>query len=1130
MRPYGLQVHLIIASLALCASSLVHGQTASLSPTSMSFGNQAVGTTSTAKTVKLTNTSATALLINSITPSKAFPPFTVSNNCPGSLTQNAFCTITATFSPSATGAASETITISDNATSGSTQVINVSGTGVGQATVSATTLSFGNVVVGSNKTATVTVTNNLPTALSLNSVTATGAYTVNNSVTGACGASIAAGGHCSIGVTFTASTPLGTSTGTLTINDSAAAPYNSLKVSLTGASIAQATVSPASVSFGNVGLGVASTISVTLTNNLTTAISISSPSVTGVFTINSNVTNSCGSSLAGGAHCSVGVTFTPTQLGAQTGTLTISTSAGNGSQNVPVIGTGTTSSILSVTVAPATPSILLKATQQFSATANFPGAIALNVTSSATWSSSATRVATITSQGLATGAGPGAATIKATYAGKSASTTLSVVLPVTPVISWATPAAIVYGTPLSSTQLDAVATFNGVPVPGAYSYLPIAGTVLPVGSTTLSVIFTPTDTLHYTNAQGYVAQLVNREPVTLIFSNTTVPYNGLAQSPTVTTNVGNLPYIITFNGSIAAPINVGTYNVTATVNFQEEFFGSGSTVFTILQTMPNFSNITSQSTWSGTASTNLGGAIAAGGAAVPAGETVTISINGSQTTAIVGANGAFSAPVNTAALTVASSPYVVTYSYGGDSNLLPTSDSSTSLTVNQTPASIALTPANPAIPLYSTQQFAANATYADSSTKDVTSLVTWSFAANSPPSAGAVASLIGGLATADNTRCGGPVTVTATAGTVSASTGLMVSIPGGFACGANTVDARDPHTATLLNNGLILIAGGFGSNGTALNTAELYDPVANSSRYTVGSMNTPRAGHTATLLGDGTVLIVGGVDDQGNLLATAEIYDPVADSFTLVSSSSLSVARQKHSATLLNDGTVVIVGGAGAGGGVLAIDVYDPSIPGFWTTSINNLAVARDSHTATLLSTGDVLIAGGYSGGAAVNSAEIVSASCHCNSSNTTIPMTSARAQHSATALGNGQVLLAGGIDDTGGTINSAELYDPSGGAFNPISASMACSRASHTATLLAGGKVLLAGGCSDPANTAELFDPTSSAFTATPSQLNTPRSAHTATLIQCSSCAENGWVLVEDGVDSGGNQLNTTEWYQPIP
>ncbi len=1233
MRPYGIQVQVI--ALALCASPLIHAQTASLSPTSMSFSNQAVLTTSASKSVKVTNTSSTSLVINSITPSNPSAPFTVTNNCTAPLALNAFCTITATFSPTATGSASETVTISDNSTTGSPQVINVSGTGVAQASVSPTSLSFGSVAVGANKTMTVTLTNNLPTALSISNTAATGDYTVNNTVTGACGASITAGGHCSIGVTFTPSvlgtrtgtltitdlantvtqavsltgtaitpatvsptslsfgnvalgfnktmtvtltnnlatamsfngatatgdyavnntvsgacgasiaagghcsvgvtfTPslLGTRAGTLTIND--AASNSPQFVSITGSGVAQATVSPASLSFGNVGLGTNSTTSVTLTNNLSTTISVGIPQATGDFAVNSSVSGSCGATLAAGAHCSIGVTLTPTQLGTRTGMLTITESAGNGPLSVPLTGTGTTSSILSVTITPPSPIVLLNSTLQLTATANFPGAISLNVTTSATWSSSSTTFATITSQGLVSGIKQGTSTIKATYAGKSVSATLTVAVPVKPIIVWPTPAPITYGTSLSSTQLNAVAKdiVTGAVVPGTYMYYPLAGDT--PGVTTglnLSVQFFPTDTTHYLTTNASVVLVVNRATVNIIFSKMTVPYNGSPQSPTITTNLGDMPYTLTFtDGSNNTTGNWPIYPGTVTANVLiawTNYQGTGNAPFTITKASPVFTNLASQTILSGAPSVNVSGNITAG-AAIPIAQQVSISINGGPATnATIGANGAFSASLNTSALTSSNSPYAVTYSYAGDANFNPVSDSTTSLNVKQpTLVSIALTPQNRTIALNGTQQFTAMGNYSDNTTQDLTGTATWTFAGNSAPSANAVTSVVAGLATAATTGCGGPVTITATSGTVSASTTLMMGVPGGFACGANTTAARDPHTATLLNNGLILIAGGFASDGSVLGSAELYDPVANTSTAT-GALQVPRARHTATLLNNGKVLFVGGVDSSGNPLNSVEIYDPILGSFTLLDPADFLVnARMNHTATLLNDGTVAVIGGTGTGPADLAsIEVFDPS-QGAFSTPTGGLTNARNSHTGTLLSTGDVLVAGGYSGTSATNSAEVVTISLGAVTT-TSVSMTTAHVLHTATALNNRLVLIAGGMDGSDVPTSAAETYDPIAQSFTSA-APMACNRAGHSATALTNGTVLLAGGCSDGSTTAEIFDPSTAAFSSTaPAQLNTPRTLHTATLVHC-ACPEDGWVLLADGVDSSSNVLNTTEWYQP--
>jgi WD40 repeat protein len=193
---------------------------------------------------------------------------------------------------------------------------------------------------------------------------------------------------------------------------------------------------------------------------------------------------------------------------------------------------------------------------------------------------------------------------------------------------------------------------------------------------------------------------------------------------------------------------------------------------------------------------------------------------------------------------------------------------------------------------------------------------------------------------------------------------------GTFEATGNMVILRSYHTATLLPNGKVLITGGRGGadSGHSLYDAELYNPSTGTLAST-GSLAAKRELHTATLLPNGKVLIAGGFDfDPSQSLSSAELYDPSAGTFT--ATGSLTSKRQEHTATLLPNGKVLIAGGQNNGTMLTSAELYDPSTGSF--TAGTALQAVRTDHTATLLPNGKVLLAGGTNFEVNLSSAELV--------------------------------------------------------------------------------------------------------------------------------------------------------------
>lgn len=413
------------------------------------------------------------------------------------------------------------------------------------------------------------------------------------------------------------------------------------------------------------------------------------------------------------------------------------------------------------------------------------------------------------------------------------------------------------------------------------------------------------------------------------------------------------------------------------------------------------------------------------------------------------------------------------------------------------------------------------------------------------------------------------VPVVSNCATVSAPEILVASGPTKFTTGGQLIIARSDFTATPLQNGTVLIAGGINSAGVVEKSVELYDMV-NNKWIRTGDMKTARRGHAATLLSDGRVLITGGYDGTtaATALNKAETYDPATGIWT-ATKTALVEARRWHTSTLLPSGKVLIAGGAVSSGNGTVTELFDPSATATVSfTSAGSMAVARQGHTATLLPSGKVLIIGrsnnergslnvGTSGSPnfvySERTTEIYDPSATAVAPATPVywslgpTLNVGRDSHTATLVPNSTsnptkyyLLVAGGF---GGT-NTSELLDittSSLGAWLPVHSNnnMNVPRALHTSTYISStGKVLTIGGynaTSQTLNSTEIFtlddstpasiDTNSSWSHTAAKELALARAMHTSTLLS------NGNILVIGTYyTTSGTVSNTTEIWSPTP
>lgn len=296
-----------------------------------------------------------------------------------------------------------------------------------------------------------------------------------------------------------------------------------------------------------------------------------------------------------------------------------------------------------------------------------------------------------------------------------------------------------------------------------------------------------------------------------------------------------------------------------------------------------------------------------------------------------------------------------------------------------------------------------------------------------------------------------------------------------FSAASPLAQARAEHTATLLADGYVLIAGGASGSGRGVASTELWDPAR--AEFVDGqSMKTPRSGHTATLVADGRVLVTGGSrSTNASPLSSTELWDPATGEF--IDGGSMSESRQHAAATLLADGRVLIIGGGPDAVSMRqSAEVWDPVTSEF--TLVGEYGVGgwgrRPAYTAALPD-GRVFVFG------QLGSIEQWHPESRAFAVIAELP--EVRTAHSATALTSGRVLIVGGMVSAtmySETTASAVLFDPDvppdpslsppldppGAGVFVAAASLPEFRTQADATRLADGRLLIYGGYSESAAT----------------------------------------------------------------
>jgi hypothetical protein len=1091
------------------------GAVITLNPTSLTFASQTVGTTSSAQNITVTNTGNSTLSFSNI--QSTLSDFGFTNNCPTNIAPNTPCTISVTFTPTATGTRSGNLILTDNTTT-SPQTITLTGTAVGApaATLNPTSLTFSSQTVGTTSTAqSITLTNSGTATLNISTVTISGDFADTNNCAGI---ALGIGGNCTINVSFTPTTT-GTRTGTVVITDNASNSPQSVSLTGTGTGTPGISFSPTTLTFASQSVGTTSTAqTVTITNNGTAPLTITAIGTTGDFAQTSTCPLSP-SSLSTGANCTVSVTFKPTTTGTRLGTLTVTDNAPGSPQSVSLTGTGTSANSSTTVTTSANPSTVNQSVT-FTATVVAVAPATGTPTGTVSFTSNGSAISGCTSVALSGGSGTcttsalpaGTDSIVATYGGDttfngsngSVTQTVNKAATSTSVVSSANPSSanqtVTFTASVTSTSGSApiapsgtvAFTSNGGAISGCSSVALSGGTAtcttttLAVGTDSIAAAYSGDS--NFNSSSGSLTETVNKGSSTTSLTSSANP-STTGQSVTFTATVAAVaPATGTPTGSVSFTSNgsaitgcttvalsgstatcttttlaVGSDSITAAYSGDSNFnSSSGSLTETVNNKLSSTTTVSSSANPSVLNQSVTFSATVTGTGGTPTGA-VSFTDNGAAIGGCtsVALNGTGVATCTDAALTGGS--HTILASYGGDANY-NASSGSLAQTVNKDNSTTSLT--SSANPSTTGQSVTFTATVAAVAPATGTPTGTVSFTSNGGAISGCSSvALSGGTATCTTTTLAVGTDSIAAAysgdSNFNSSSGSLTETVNKGSSTTSLTSSANPSTTGQSVTFTATVAAVAPATGTPTGSVSFTSNGSAITGCTTVALSGSTATCTTTTLAVGSDSITAAYSGDSNFNSssgslTETVNNKLSSTTTVSSSANPSVLNQ--SVTF----SATVTGTGGTPTGAVSFTDNGAAIGGCTSVALNGTGVATCTDAA--LTGGSHTILASYGGDANYN-ASSGSLAQTVNKDNSTTSLTSS-ANPSTTGQSVTFTATVAAVAPATGTPTGTVSFTSNGGAISGCSSvALSGGTATCTTTTLAVGTDSIAAAYSGDSN-----------------------------------------------------------------